>query len=107
MLTQLRAIYDRSDKTEAVALTITFCAFRILEFQAVAGRIHQEAVVEWDARQVRLIVFNSCQMSYVPLHFIAFFLLQAPFQARAALTEARTRGGDYGVTEEAENRLDF
>ena len=25
---------------------------RILEFQAVAGRIHQEAVVEWDARQV-------------------------------------------------------
>ena len=46
-------------------------------------------------------------MSYVPLHFIAFFLLQAPFQARAALTEARTRGGDYGVTEEAESRFRF
>jgi len=58
LLTQLRAIYDR-----------------ILEFQAVAGRIHQEAVVEWDARQ-----------------------------ARTALTEARTRGGDFGVTEEAEAR---
>ena len=28
---------------------------RILEFQAVAGRIHQEAVVEWDARQVGLL----------------------------------------------------
>ena len=31
---------------------VTFISFRILEFQAVAGRIHQEAVVEWDARQV-------------------------------------------------------
>ena len=77
MLTQLRAIYDRFDKTsEAVALTT--CAFRILEFQAVAGRIHQEAVVEYDARQVRLSVFNSyIYHTYVPLHFIAFFLLQA------------------------------
>jgi len=58
LLTQLRAIYDR-----------------ILEFQAVAGRIHQEAVVEWDARQ-----------------------------ARVAVSEARSRGGEFGVTEEEEAR---
>jgi len=58
LLTQLRAIYDR-----------------ILEFQAVAGRIHQEAVVEWDARQ-----------------------------ARVAVSEARSRGGEFGVTEEEEGR---
>jgi len=58
LLTQLRAIYDR-----------------ILEFQTVANRIHEEAVVEWDARQ-----------------------------ARVALMEARSRGGDYGVTEESEEK---
>ena len=35
---------------------------RILEFQAIAGRIHQEAVVEWDARQVGLFSTNKWKM---------------------------------------------
>ena len=38
---------------------------------------------------------------------MAFFHHKFFFQARAALTEARTRGGDYGVTEEAETRFEY
>ena len=77
MLTQLRAIYDRFDKTSK-ALALTTYAFRILEFQAVAGRIHQEAVVEYDARQVRLSVFDPylCHMCrFISLHFFYCKLL--------------------------------
>jgi len=42
ILTQLRAIYDR-----------------ILEFQTIANRIHDDAVAEWDARQTRNLLINS------------------------------------------------
>jgi len=42
ILTQLRAIYDR-----------------ILEFQTVANRIHEDAVEEWDARQTRQLLIDS------------------------------------------------
>ena len=50
-------------------------------------------MVEWDARQVGLLSRR-----------IDLFYTQSKLQARTALTEARTRGGDYGVTEEAEAR---
>jgi|ERR1712059_34986 len=56
---QLRAIYDR-----------------ILEFQNVANRIHDEAMAEWDARQTSSL-----------------------------LVRARTEEGEYGTSEERE-RMD-
>merc|ERR1719341_1500494 len=42
VLTQLRAIYDR-----------------ILEFQTIANRIHDDAVAEWDARQTRNLLISA------------------------------------------------
>jgi len=59
VLTQLRAIYDR-----------------ILEFQAIANRIHDDAVEEWEARQTRQLLMDSA-----------------------------TRAGEYGTTE-AEEKSD-
>jgi len=56
ILDQLRAIYDR-----------------ILEFQTVANRIHDDAVEEWDARQTRQLLIDSA-----------------------------TGAGEYGTTEEKE-----
>jgi len=42
LLNQLRAIYDR-----------------ILEFQTIANRIHDDAVAEWDARHTRNLLINA------------------------------------------------
>jgi len=59
VLTQLRAIYDR-----------------ILEFQTIANRIHDDALEEWEARQTRQLMMDSA-----------------------------TRAGEYGTTE-AEEKSD-
>jgi len=58
ILTQLRAIYDR-----------------ILEFQTIANRIHDDAMAEWDARQTRSLLINS-----------------------------KTKSGGYGTTEQMDNQ---
>jgi len=58
ILTQLRAIYDR-----------------ILEFQTIANRIHDDATAEWDARRTRRLLINS-----------------------------KTNSGGYGTTEQMDNQ---
>jgi len=58
ILTQLRAIYDR-----------------ILEFQTIANKIHDDAMAEWDARQTRSLLINS-----------------------------KTKSGGYGTTDHLDNQ---